>query len=467
MPAPSSSSSLRRLHLPASASLALIAALIQYPTAAHAYSWNYKNSPSQCGDTTIEITGTDGVPPYRALIIPYGPSPLTNREVRMIMDVPFDEGATSVSFKLKYPSHSQLVAVVSDATGFGTGGTSVATQVQETDDNSCYDADTNSVLAWTFDISPRNQITQCGDTRLLWYNKGDPVGTPQFYGVIPGGNSFNISGGPITDEPGLGTGFTWKANVRVGTTLMIVGGDDRNPGSAGSAFFLVANPSDGDGSCLDENSPSSTPGTPAGGSYPTGSSPGNSGSSDDAEGGGSNIGAIVGGVVAGVVVIVAAFLALFFYRRRKRALQRQREKPDLLTEEDDEEEDSNRASRNDLPQFYRPEPFTVPDPSMYGDAQTEDGRRPLSGTGTSFYTRSATPDGTVALGGASQAGGMGMAPSSTGAGRKGQPRMMRPVNIIQHDDAGPSGPPPPRLEEADTIELPPAYTAIRTDSNQT
>ncbi|KAJ3519860.1 hypothetical protein NMY22_g13012 [Coprinellus aureogranulatus] len=39
---------------------------------------------------------------------------------------------------------------------------------------------------------------------------------------------------------------------------------------------------------------------------------------------------------------------------------------------------------------------------------------------------------------------------------------MRPVNIIQHDDAGPSLPPAgPGEEEAETIELPPAYTALR------
>lgn len=394
------------------------------------------------------------------------------------MDIPFDENATSLSFKLKYPAHSQLVAVVSDASGFGTGGTSVATVVADTDDNSCFDPATNSQTAWAFDIEPRNQITQCGDTRIFWWHKEDVVGATQFYGVIPGGQSFNISGSAVTDVPSAGTGFTWKANVRVGTTLMMIGGDSRAVGNAGSALFLVANGPNGDATCLDETSPSSTPGTPAGGSYPTGTgSSGNSGGSNDDDSGGANVGAIVGGVIGGLVVIVAALLALFFYRRRQKVKHRKREKPDLLTEDDegDEGEGTNRESRNNLPQFYRPEPFTVPDPtlaSMYGDGATEDGRRPVSGTATSLYTQSATPDGTVALGygtgGSVAAGagmGMGMAASSTGTGRKGQPpRSMRPVNIIQHDDAGPSGLPPRMEEEAETIELPPAYTALRTDS---
>jgi hypothetical protein len=38
---------------------------------------------------------------------------------------------------------------------------------------------------------------------------------------------------------------------------------------------------------------------------------------------------------------------------------------------------------------------------------------------------------------------------------------MRPVNIIQHDDAGPSEGGPKEEDEPETIELPPAYTNIK------
>ncbi|EAU89678.1 hypothetical protein CC1G_10705 [Coprinopsis cinerea okayama7 len=384
------------------------------------------------------------------------------------MEIPFDEGARSVTFNLKYPEHSQFVAVVSDASGFGTGGTSVPARVGESDDDSCYDPNVGSQVDFAIDFEPRNQITQCGVTRIFWPRKDQVQGPTQFYGVIPGGQSFEIPQGEVTDEIGFGTGFDWRANVRVGTTLMIVGGDSRRTGNGGSGTFLVANPPEPDDSCLDANSPSSTPGTPAGGTYPTGTG-GNSGdSTDNVDGGGSNVGAIVGGVVGGLVVLVSLVLIIFFYRRRRKVRSRQREKPvDLLNEgEDDEEGDggNQRESRNDLPQFYRPEPFTVPDPTLastYGDGDDRGSTRPLSGTATSFYTRSATPDGSVALGYGVGAG----APSSIGTGRKGQPpRAMRPVNIIQHDDAGPSVPYLPKEdEEAETIELPPAYTAIRSE----
>lgn len=48
--------------------------------------------------------------------------------------------------------------------------------------------------------------------------------------------------------------------------MILLGGDDRGAGTAGSSPYSV-NP--GDNSCLSDASPSSTPGSPAGGSYPT------------------------------------------------------------------------------------------------------------------------------------------------------------------------------------------------------
>lgn len=53
---------------------------------------------------------------------------------------------------------------------------------------------------------------------------------------------------------------------------MIIGGDNRGNGTGGSALYVVGNGINNDGSCLSNNSPSSTPGNPAGGSYPTSAS---------------------------------------------------------------------------------------------------------------------------------------------------------------------------------------------------
>ncbi|KAG5646378.1 hypothetical protein DXG03_003701 [Asterophora parasitica] len=428
-----------------------VLALLALPTLSAAYTWKFETTPQQCSNLTISISGSGGKPPYRVLILPFGPTPLAqNIEARKIIDQPFPGDSTSVSFKLNFPANSQFVAVVSDTTGFGSGGTSVAAEVTSSGDNSCFDSTKNVIPNFVFSIEPPNQIVQCQPTRI-WWDKTTVQGTPNFLGLIPGGQSFAIPESEITDLIAQGTGFSWTPSVRGGTTLIIVGGDNRGNGTAGSALNTVSNGPNNIGTCLSDASPSSTPGSPAGGSYPTSPSGGGGGGGG---GGGTNVGAIVGGVVGGLVAVVALLLLLLFFRRRSKAHTKQKERPvDLLNVDDGDEPPNNRASRNELPEYYQPEPFTVPDPTI---ASTYDGEgaatseaRPLSGYTTT--SRSGTPDILSSYGGGSL---------TTGGGRKGAMRPMRPVNVIQHDDAGPSEPLIP-MEQAETVELPPAYTNIR------
>ncbi|KAF9528073.1 hypothetical protein CPB83DRAFT_366694 [Crepidotus variabilis] len=295
-----------------------------------------------------------------------------------------------------------------------------------------------------------------------------------FQGVIPGGQSFAISRSDISQVQGQGTGFNWKPSLRAGTTLLLVGGDGRGNGTAGSSLFSVGAGIAPDQSCLDANSPSSTPGQPAGGSYPTDKSGSGTGGGDGGGSSKSNTGAIIGGVIGGILVFILALLAFWFWKRKQKKARRVKERPDLLNADDDDDEDERRrrgARPNELPQYYQPEPFLVPDPTVGGRSShdgtvsaTNDERRPLSaGTfGDSFYTRATTPDGLGGTAAGSQHGdhySAGASSANGGRRKGGAPRPMRPVNIIQHDDAGPSGAPPP-AEETETIELPPAYTAL-------
>jgi hypothetical protein len=88
--------------------------LLAFPTLSAAYSWKFEATPQQCSNLTISISGDGGKPPYRVLILPFGPTPLANNvEARKIADQPFMGNSTSVTFKLNYPANSQLVAVVS------------------------------------------------------------------------------------------------------------------------------------------------------------------------------------------------------------------------------------------------------------------------------------------------------------------------------------------------------------------
>lgn len=142
-------------------------ALALLPCLSAAYSFNFESTPVQCGNLSISITGS-GSPPYSVLVIPVGPSPLENNtEVRKIAQHNFTGSDTSISFQLKYPEDSQFVAVVSDSTGFGSGGTSGVVTVLAGDSSSCYSISSPVTPSWVYSLAP-NSLTQCSGTRIWW-----------------------------------------------------------------------------------------------------------------------------------------------------------------------------------------------------------------------------------------------------------------------------------------------------------
>ncbi|KAI0349209.1 hypothetical protein OH77DRAFT_1507547 [Trametes cingulata] len=424
-------------------------AVVPYAALASAYSFVFKNTPRQCQNLELDITGS-GSPPYTALIIPTGPTPLPNSiEARRITEVSFTN--TTASFQLKFPENSQFVAVVSDSTGFGSGGTSAIVTVLSGSDG-CFDTTHSVSPAFLFHIEPTGVLITCEATRI-WWEQSDVQGNPTFQGVIPGGESFQIPQGPVTSVTGQGVGFSWTPSVRGGTTMLLVGGDDRGLGSAGSNSYTIQ---DGNSvSCLNSTSPSSTPGSPAGGSYPT--STDGSGVNIGTGGGGSHvdIGAIVGGVIGGVVGAIAIALVLLFAVRRQRLHKGTKERPvDLLQDQEGPSTDGR------PPEYYRPEPFVLPDPTVAsthaaGAGLAASAARPSGDRRESYISSSTSETGGAGLRVA------GSSAPSTSTRKSPVPPSFRPVNIIQHDDAGPPTVPPPPPEEPETIELPPAYTNIR------
>lgn len=395
-------------------------------------------------------------------MLPFGPTPLTNDvEVRRILDVPFPNDSATVSFQLKYPANSQLVAVVSDSTGFGSGGTSVAALVTTSSDASCFNSTTQVSPDFVFSIDPANQLVQCEDTRI-WWDNSTVQGTPNFLGIIPGGQSFAVPETNITNVVSEGTGFTWIPSIRGGTTLILVGGDNRGNGSAGSTLILVSSGIDNDISCLSDTSPSSTAGDPAGGAYPTGN-----GGWTGRSSGGTSVGAIVGGVLGGLAFVIACILLLWVFRRRQRRQKRTTKlSVDLINE--DEDDGAPRTMRhNELPQNYQPEPYMVPIPDSTASELDDDlsVRSPLTaaGTRTSYYGRAETPDRLSAVGFGGVGAGAGVGGGSSAGRKGGAPKAMRAVNIIQHQDAGPNNKADGE-EPVETIELPPAYTMVKTST---
>lgn len=390
---------------------------------------------------------------------------------------------------------------MSDANSFGSGGTSAAATVQSSSDSSCFDATTNVQPDFFFNVDPVNQIVQCNSSRL-WWDPANVQGTPTFYGVIPGGESFNITVGALSTVANEGVGFNWTANIRSGTTLMLGAGDNRGIGAGGSETYIVSNGLFPNSSCLNDEAPSSTAGSPAGGSYATSTSGAGTGGSS---GGKANAGAIAGGVVGGIVALVALVLLLLFFRRRRNFHRRQmKERPDLFT-------DGEGAPPGEVQGLTAPEPYIVPPPEVSeaggsfmssewggtggGGGSSFPGSSYGYGVGVGANNANLHPGSTAGrpsfsdrdrrmstISGSSGTNtntgtGTGMdrpsTPSTSVAGtsmsgimrKSAAPPVMRPVNIIQHEDAG--APPPMEDgegEEPETVELPPAYTNLRPTS---
>jgi len=157
----------------------------------------------------------------------------------------------------------------------------------------------------------------------------------------------------------------------------------------------------------------------------------------------------VGGVVGGVAgLLIIAFLVFLWFRRR-RAQRASKERPSLFIDHDDEAPTSQ-PPHEELPVYYEPEPFTAAEPTDRASTNRastalDRSERPISQSLTYLTDpqRIASPDGT-----------------GTGISRKSpMPPSLRAVNVIQHEDAGPS------LHadnaEPEIVELPPAYTNIR------
>ena len=80
---------------------------------AYSYTWSFEETASQCGQTTVAIAGGGGTPPFRLLVVPFGPSLLPNGvEPRSVLDIPFTGNQSNVQFQLTYPEGSHFVAVV-------------------------------------------------------------------------------------------------------------------------------------------------------------------------------------------------------------------------------------------------------------------------------------------------------------------------------------------------------------------
>lgn len=112
---------------------------------------------------------------------------------------------------------------MSDATGFGTGGTTgVLTALPSATGTTCNISDPG--VAFNFELP--NNLQQCRDFTFVQYTGAvQPV---TIYGLIPSGDSFVLN-------PPLGpTDYDWTANIAARTSLimLMVDGQGRQGGAS-------------------------------------------------------------------------------------------------------------------------------------------------------------------------------------------------------------------------------------------
>ncbi|OJT04749.1 hypothetical protein TRAPUB_4543, partial [Trametes pubescens] len=247
-----------------------------------------------------------GTAPFTLTLAPsYG----TPRTLNISNDA-FQNGKGSYSLKLPFPAKKQFLAIMSDSTGFGSGGVSPAIT---TGNSESKDACNLTDPGVDFYFEANSNLAQCREYTFSGYTGAiQPV---TIHGVVPGGSSF------VLNPPKGPTSYDWTADVASGTSLVFIMTDSQGRQGGSSQIYLV-NLSD-DASCLDKNSPTSVTNAPSGTSTPTKSASSTASSTASASPDSSSSGKTSAGTVVAAIVgcLVAAFIVgtlLWFYIRRQR-----------------------------------------------------------------------------------------------------------------------------------------------------
>ncbi|KAG2061772.1 hypothetical protein BDR06DRAFT_945802 [Suillus hirtellus] len=273
--------------------------IISFFSAAHAFSVTV-GTPTQCDDLSVSWTG--GQPPFEILLTPVFAVPLN-------ISVPAsafsnNKGSYTIS-QLPFWNATQFLLTMSDATAFGSGGTSPIFKVgNPVAKNNCNT--TGASVDFTFDLP--TSLQQCNGYTFDDY--GNAIQPITITALIPGGESLIL-------YPPIGPSYTWVADVSAGTTLVFVMTDSqgRQGGSSDLETVTLSN----NAACLSSNSPSSTASVPSSttASTSTGISPTSSQNTSSS----SNTATIASAAI-GCVVALAALTSLGMFLLRKRRASR-------------------------------------------------------------------------------------------------------------------------------------------------
>ncbi|KAH8120266.1 hypothetical protein DFH11DRAFT_1559227 [Phellopilus nigrolimitatus] len=226
--------------------LVLLLLLLLLSIRSSAFDFAY-DAPTQCDNLNISWSGGRG--PYSLLITPLFDVP----QNVSIPDSALNEssGNGSFSMQLALETGKQFLLTMSDATGFGSGGTSSLLAVG----SSISGANCNTTApSPEFFFQLNTALQQCRSFTFSGYDGATQPVT--VLGLIPLGQTFQLhspSSGP--------TSFEWEANVAADTSIAFIMIDSEGR-QGGSSDLRTVSPSD-NSSCINASSPHSTVDTPA------------------------------------------------------------------------------------------------------------------------------------------------------------------------------------------------------------
>ncbi|GFZ47415.1 hypothetical protein JCM24511_05158 [Saitozyma sp. JCM 24511] len=197
---------------------------------------------SQCGVTSLHWSG--GTPPFYLTVIPAFDYP----QNISIPTSAWDAGSSTGEYQwtVNYPGGTRFAAMMSDATGPGTGGVSTLYTVTGSS-AACTMRSTATDFLFYLNATT---VTQCSNFEIYWDNTAtDPV---TILGVIPGGQPFQITSSSGSDS------LVWNTNIASGTQFILAAFDSGKNGQGGSSDLMTVGKS-ANSACLDDSSPSSTP----------------------------------------------------------------------------------------------------------------------------------------------------------------------------------------------------------------
>lgn len=254
---------------------------------ANAFSFS-ATAPTQCD--SLNVTWTGGQAPFQLLITPKFGTP---HNISVPSSAVSSNGG-AISTQLTMPQGTKFLLTMSDATGFGSGGTSqILTVGSSVTGVSCNTTDPGT--GFTYELP--DALQQCNPYTFSGYDgAAQPV---TIYGLIPGGQTTIMN-------PPNGLSYQWTTDVAAGTTMVFIMIDSQGRQGGSSDILTVA--SSDDSTCLNAQSPTST-------ASPSASGPSAPVVTETASSGVS-VGAIAGTALAALVALaVLVTLGLFFLKK--------------------------------------------------------------------------------------------------------------------------------------------------------